>query len=698
MKKNNFLTKAFTLLFVLLFNLTGARAIVTHTVYQNGTVENSIVPVQGGVVGTSLIRSQFIIPKSQLEIMAGGEISNMIFYTIPSQAVVNWYREANFRVYVKEVDQAVFTQTGNGNNRRYTYQDWDNLTEVYYGNLAVNGNQLIVDFNSNIPYTGNGNLLIGIYQTSTNSNGTSTFYGEEVTGASLGSTGDNNPTQQNFVPRTTFVYTPGFIPTNVNAVATQTTTEETIAGTHPQIVNATVSWTGNADSYEIRYRTKRPLFKETFDSGIPSSWTILKGDDAYGNGWISYSNAVTSYSWNSDGHWTSWQNPNDKRYHADNWLISPAVELGGILKFDVGISAWHDIYEVRVSTTGIAETDFTEVVRELTPGLKGTEDFDLEAYQGQTGYIAIHHKNYDGYYLNIDNFELSSGHKWKKVTTTEKSVVLPRLTPYMEYEYVVVGIKHDNINNVDVRGETHNLTFQCPGAADIILPDDEDNEDLIYDVAGLNRSFNAYLENRTFMDNGIWNTLSLPFDVTVANSPFSDAAIYTVLNRSSVVNGLLTLRIDPLTPITLKAGTPYLVTWEGAKGLEEPVFSQVTFKNETNEVTGSVTGGTTIVFKPNFNYLDFEAADPSVLFLSNNNLYSAGKGAKIKPQRGYFQTSDGSPVRGMVFDIVDEETAIESVNGAFNNNPWYDLNGRKLTGKPVQKGIYINNGKKTIIK
>ena len=29
---------------------------------------------------------------------------------------------------------------------------------------------------------------------------------------------------------------------------------------------------------------------------------------------------------------------------------------------------------------------------------------------------------------------------------------------------------------------------------------------------------------------------------------------------------------------------------------------------------------------------------------------------------------------------------------------WYDLNGRKLSGKPTQKGIYINNGKKVVVK
>jgi hypothetical protein len=32
------------------------------------------------------------------------------------------------------------------------------------------------------------------------------------------------------------------------------------------------------------------------------------------------------------------------------------------------------------------------------------------------------------------------------------------------------------------------------------------------------------------------------------------------------------------------------------------------------------------------------------------------------------------------------------------SDTWYDLQGRKLSGKPTQKGIYIYQGKKRIIK
>ena len=38
------------------------------------------------------------------------------------------------------------------------------------------------------------------------------------------------------------------------------------------------------------------------------------------------------------------------------------------------------------------------------------------------------------------------------------------------------------------------------------------------------------------------------------------------------------------------------------------------------------------------------------------------------------------------------------VNSEEVNSVWYDLNGRKLNGKPAQKGVYIKNGKKIVVK
>jgi len=55
------------------------------------------------------------------------------------------------------------------------------------------------------------------------------------------------------------------------------------------------------------------------------------------------------------------------------------------------------------------------------------------------------------------------------------------------------------------------------------------------------------------------------------------------------------------------------------------------------------------------------------------------------------------------FGDGDETTGIISIdNGQLiidnSMDAWYTLDGRHLTGKPTAKGLYINNGKKIVIK
>ena len=52
----------------------------------------------------------------------------------------------------------------------------------------------------------------------------------------------------------------------------------------------------------------------------------------------------------------------------------------------------------------------------------------------------------------------------------------------------------------------------------------------------------------------------------------------------------------------------------------------------------------------------------------------------------------------LVFDDGNA-TGIEAIdNGQLTIDNWYDLNGRRLQGKPTKKGVYIQNGKKVVVK
>jgi hypothetical protein len=79
--------------------------------------------------------------------------------------------------------------------------------------------------------------------------------------------------------------------------------------------------------------------------------------------------------------------------------------------------------------------------------------------------------------------------------------------------------------------------------------------------------------------------------------------------------------------------------------------------------------------------------------------------------RAYFQLTNGlvagepvdpaSGINNFVLNIGEEYSSVENIQSSINNPQsagWYTLDGRKISGVPAQKGIYINNGKKMVIK
>ena len=99
----------------------------------------------------------------------------------------------------------------------------------------------------------------------------------------------------------------------------------------------------------------------------------------------------------------------------------------------------------------------------------------------------------------------------------------------------------------------------------------------------------------------------------------------------------------------------------------------------------------------------------------SNNLYYPNTGAGIGAQRAYFKIGDGDVLltRGITnfnIDFGDGETATGIIDLTPNPSPtgegsgyWYDLSGRKIVNskslnRKLPRGLYINNGKKIVIK
>lgn len=80
--------------------------------------------------------------------------------------------------------------------------------------------------------------------------------------------------------------------------------------------------------------------------------------------------------------------------------------------------------------------------------------------------------------------------------------------------------------------------------------------------------------------------------------------------------------------------------------------------------------------------------------------YGAQDGAPFTSaaNKAWLELSDNALARSF-FDLPDfnEKTGINATKVEKNDN-WYSIDGRRLNGKPSQRGVYINNGKKLIIK
>lgn len=244
------------------------------------------------------------------------------------------------------------------------------------------------------------------------------------------------------------------------------------------------------------------------------------------------------------------------------------------------------------------------------------------------------------------------------------------------------------------------------------LVENVDNTELLAANEGKKRC--VQLADREFEHNGTWHTLCVPFSMTaeqVAADLGSPVALKT-LSSSSFSDGTLTLTFTDAT--TIEAGKPYIVKWgdEGYMSVN-PLFESVTV-NPVSPADAKVS--TAVVdFVGTYAPVAFTAADRSVLYMGEGNkLYYPNGAMTINGFRAYFKLNgiSAGDVTNAVELVFDGETT--GISPLFSISPegegtegfpregldgvWYTLDGHRLEGQPAQKGIYIYNGKKTVIK
>lgn len=256
------------------------------------------------------------------------------------------------------------------------------------------------------------------------------------------------------------------------------------------------------------------------------------------------------------------------------------------------------------------------------------------------------------------------------------------------------------------------LPYQEPQQAEVALSDDQT------DVAQLFEGYEAGDEvhityERKEMAATKPVTICLPFDYTL---PGESIGTFWVYSGVTVSEGKWEVTMNEFTGSKLTANTPYIF---------KPVSADVDFSGDYI-IPDAVSAGTSAkgdwTLKGTYEKKTWDAPSNDYGFVAENGTDLAGNpvtagtfvrcgaGAWIAPLRCYLTYSGTAGTRGESLpDRIGVRFVSRGDDGGTTgisdlparmtgDGDWFDLSGRRLGGKPAAKGVYIHNGRKTIIK
>lgn len=193
-----------------------------------------------------------------------------------------------------------------------------------------------------------------------------------------------------------------------------------------------------------------------------------------------------------------------------------------------------------------------------------------------------------------------------------------------------------------------------------------------------------------------WNTIGVPFQLTndILTTIFGEGW------KAYELTGYSNNEISFSQTTTFVAGYPYIIYAEAAP-------QEASFKLENLNI-GSATEREDVKSGLAFRST-FAPIAPGQLtdwwgVTNEGRIRPAGSGASLKALRGYFYMNASAPdtnlseARIVYINLDGTVTAISSVKAQLKaDGNTYDLSGRKLTGN-LKQGVYIQNGKKIVIK
>ena len=196
-----------------------------------------------------------------------------------------------------------------------------------------------------------------------------------------------------------------------------------------------------------------------------------------------------------------------------------------------------------------------------------------------------------------------------------------------------------------------------------------------------------------------WNGLVLPFDMTVedAMDKFNATAVKDFESVSYDAEKGATLNFVDATEI--KAGKPFMLkaaagteyTFDGVQ-LKSDALQTISQENEDGSVKYTMTG----------TYQKVDLTNVNFVLIQGDKYYqhNTNKASSAKAFRAYFvnKSTGEAASKGINFNFGDETNGISLIEDAQNskNGNIYNLQGQKVNH--AQKGVYIVNGKKVVVK
>ncbi len=138
--------------------------------------------------------------------------------------------------------------------------------------------------------------------------------------------------------------------------------------------------------------------------------------------------------------------------------------------------------------------------------------------------------------------------------------------------------------------------------------------------------------------------------------------------------------------------------------ITSPLFEWVNVSADAPASVSSTDGA--VSFVGSYSPVGLDANDKTVLYLgAANTLYWPSDDMTVGSCRALFRLGGDAVAQVRAFNInfgdEDEETGIlsttDDTNFTDSDDAWYTLDGRKLSGKPSQRGVYIHGGRKVAV-